>query len=67
MAMVLHPEVQRRAQAELDAVIGADRLPAFEDRESLPYVEAVIREALRWQLVSPLGTVFTISPLVTRA
>lgn len=35
--MTLHPEVQRKAQAEIDAVIGNDRLPNFEDREDLPY------------------------------
>lgn len=37
LAMLLHPEVQRRAQAEIDAVVGADRLPSFEDRAELPF------------------------------
>ncbi|KAG1899593.1 cytochrome P450 [Suillus fuscotomentosus] len=55
LAMVLYPDVQRRAQAEIDSVVGLDRLPTFEDRTSLPYVESVLRETLRWQPVLPLG------------
>ncbi|KAI6099770.1 cytochrome P450 [Pisolithus sp. B1] len=55
LAMLLYPEVQQRAQAELDSVVGTDRLPDFEDRASLPYVEAVYRETLRWYPTAPLG------------
>ncbi|KAG1727741.1 cytochrome P450 [Suillus lakei] len=55
LAMMLYPEVQKRAQAEIEAVIGTDLLPTFEDRSSLPYVEAVLRETLRWHPVFPLG------------
>ncbi|KAH7919739.1 cytochrome P450 [Leucogyrophana mollusca] len=55
LAMVLHPEIQKRAQAEIDNVTGGDRLPDFEDRSSLPFVEAVFRETLRWHPVIPLG------------
>ena len=47
--MVAFPEVQRRAQAELDAVVGRARLPTFADAPRLPYVRAVIREVLRWR------------------
>ena len=53
--MVLNPEVQKRAQAEIDAVVGTVRLPDFDDRSSLPYVEAIYRETLRWHPVAPLG------------
>ena len=53
--MSLHPSVQRKAQAELDAVVGAHRLPDFGDRTALPYVDALVREALRWMPVVPLG------------
>ncbi|KIJ25376.1 hypothetical protein M422DRAFT_237031 [Sphaerobolus stellatus SS14] len=56
IAMAMHPEVQKKAQKELDAVIGTDRLPEFEDRESLPYINAIILEVLRWQNVIPLIT-----------
>ncbi|KAM5530763.1 hypothetical protein V8D89_015570 [Ganoderma adspersum] len=57
MAMAMHPEVQAKAQAELDAVVGPDRLPEHSDRDALPYVNAVVKEALRWQNVVPLGVV----------
>ncbi|OBZ67814.1 O-methylsterigmatocystin oxidoreductase [Grifola frondosa] len=55
LAMLSHPEVQRKAQAELDAVVGPDRLPDFGDRDSLPYVNAIALECFRWQPVAPLG------------
>ncbi|KIJ11833.1 hypothetical protein PAXINDRAFT_33646, partial [Paxillus involutus ATCC 200175] len=55
LAMVQNPHVWKRAQAEIDTVTGMDRLPDFEDRPSLPYVEAVLRETQRWQPVGPLG------------
>ena len=41
LAMVLYPEVQRKAQEEIDKVVGKDTLPTFDDMESLPYVKAV--------------------------
>ncbi|TDL20089.1 cytochrome P450 [Rickenella mellea] len=55
LAMVLNPEVQKRGQAELDAVVGPDRLPSYEDRSSLPYIEAIVKEVLRWNPVGPMG------------
>ena len=55
LAMTLYPEVQKRAQEELDRVIGNDRLPGFEDRENLPYVEALVKEVFRFHPVVPLG------------
>ncbi|KIJ08455.1 hypothetical protein PAXINDRAFT_18410 [Paxillus involutus ATCC 200175] len=55
LAMVQNPHVWKRAQAEIDAVLGMDRLPEFEHRAFLPYVEAILRETLRWQPVLPLG------------
>ena len=45
--MVLHPECQSRAQEEIDFVIGPGRLPGFDDRSSLPYVEGVMQESFR--------------------
>ena len=56
LAMVEHPRVWKRAQAEIDAVVGTDRLPEFDDGPSLPYVDAIIREVLRWRPVLPLST-----------
>ncbi|KAG2042217.1 cytochrome P450 [Suillus americanus] len=55
LAMILYPEVQAKAQAEIDTVVDSTRLPGFEDRPSLPYVEAILRETFRWMPASPLG------------
>ncbi|KAF9531077.1 cytochrome P450 [Crepidotus variabilis] len=55
LAMVLHPGVQKKAQAELDSVVGNGRLPSFSDRDSLPYLSAVASEVLRWHAVTPTG------------
>ncbi|CUA67994.1 O-methylsterigmatocystin oxidoreductase [Rhizoctonia solani] len=55
LAMTLNPHVALKAQAELDGVIGQDRLPEMNDRESLPYIECVLREVLRWQPVTPIA------------
>ncbi|EKM77276.1 hypothetical protein AGABI1DRAFT_77728 [Agaricus bisporus var. burnettii JB137-S8] len=54
MAMALYPNVQKKAQAELDQVLGS-RLPEFNDRPSLPYINALLKECARWQLVTPLA------------
>ena len=56
--MALYPEVQKRAQAEIDAIIGPNRLPNFHDRPSLPYINAVVKESSRWNSVLPLGRPF---------
>lgn len=53
--MVIRPEVLVRAQEELDRVIGRDRLPGILDRPQLPYIEAVVKETLRWNNVVPMG------------
>ncbi|EIM84324.1 cytochrome P450 [Stereum hirsutum FP-91666 SS1] len=55
LAMILYPEVQKKAQAEIDAVVGHDRLPDFSDEKLLPYVGALAKEVLRWRNVTPLG------------
>jgi cytochrome P450 len=53
LAMIAFPEVQRRAQTEIDAVVGRDRVPTFADSPRLPYVQAIIREILRWRPTLP--------------
>jgi cytochrome P450 len=53
--MALYPEVQRKAQTEIDQVVGNSRLPDFSDEDALPYVQAVLKEVLRWHPVAPLG------------
>ncbi|KAJ7065515.1 cytochrome P450, partial [Mycena amicta] len=54
-AMLAYPEVQRKAQAELDAVLGHGNLPTFDDQSSLPYVSALVKEVLRWRSVTPIA------------
>lgn len=53
--MAMFPEVQKKAQAELDAHIGSGRLPDYSDYESLVYIRAITLEAMRWIPVVPLG------------
>ena len=55
LAMTLYPKVQRKAQAEIDSVVGNSRLPDYSDQDALPYVQAVLKEVLRWHPVAPLG------------
>ena len=55
LTMALYPEVQRKAYQQIEKVVGNDRLPDFEDRPNLPYVEAIVKEAFRWQPVLPFG------------
>ena len=53
--MAMYPDVQQKAQAELDAVVGPDRLPELSDSSSLPYLNALIKELLRWHPALILG------------
>ncbi|KAF8551808.1 cytochrome P450 [Imleria badia] len=55
LMMVLFPDVQKKAQAQIDVVIGKGRLPRLQDRPSLPYIDAILRETLRYSPVAPLS------------
>jgi len=55
LAIAKYPDVQRKAQAEMDAVVGRDRLPTFADRDALPYVNAICLELYRWLPIVPLA------------
>ncbi|KAF7346363.1 Cytochrome p450 [Mycena sanguinolenta] len=55
LAMALHPDIQKKAQNEIDTIVGTHQLPEFNDRPSLPYVEALYREIMRWKPMVPLG------------
>ncbi|CCO36613.1 O-methylsterigmatocystin oxidoreductase Short=OMST oxidoreductase [Rhizoctonia solani AG-1 IB] len=55
LAMIQNPDVQAKAQAEIDAVVGDRRLPEMDDEHKLPYVGRVIKEVFRWRPVIPLG------------
>ncbi|OQO10660.1 hypothetical protein B0A48_03958 [Cryoendolithus antarcticus] len=60
LAMVLHPEIQKKAQAEIDAVTG-DRIPDDSDYDRLPYVMAVIKEVQRWRPITGIGVPHQLS------
>ncbi|ESK89478.1 cytochrome p450 [Moniliophthora roreri MCA 2997] len=55
LAMITFPEVQRKAQEELDRVVGRTRIPTLNDMENLPYMRALVKEALRWRPAPPMG------------
>jgi cytochrome P450 len=55
LAMLANPEAQRKAQEEIDSVVGRGQLPDFEDEEALPYLAALVKEVLRWRNVAPFG------------
>jgi cytochrome P450 len=55
MGLIERPEVFARARAEIDRVVGTDRLPNFDDYDQLPYITAMSKEALRWREVGPIG------------
>jgi cytochrome P450 len=57
LAMAMHPAVQTKAQAEIDALLGPNptRLPTFADRAQLPYISLIVEEAQRWHPVAPMG------------
>ncbi|KIK65278.1 hypothetical protein GYMLUDRAFT_38711 [Collybiopsis luxurians FD-317 M1] len=55
LAMTQNPDSQAKAQREIDEVVGRERLPTYDDRKSLPYIEAIYREIMRWHPPGPLG------------
>ncbi|KAJ3573814.1 hypothetical protein NP233_g2187 [Leucocoprinus birnbaumii] len=55
LAMLRYPSVQQKAQEELDKVVGPDRLPDFKDSPNLPYLNAILRELIRWRPSAPVA------------
>lgn len=55
LVMLLYPDVQKKAQKELDDVLGGDTFPSLDGRKNLPYVEALCKEVFRWHAVVPTG------------
>ncbi|KAF9078788.1 cytochrome P450 2 Le.CYP2 [Rhodocollybia butyracea] len=64
LTMTQYPDVQSKGRAEIDRVVGRDRLPTFEDRQSLPYVESIYREIMRMHPLFPLDS-FMFQPKMT--
>lgn len=52
---MLNPDVFQKARAEIDRVVGTDRLPALSDRPKLRYIDYIVEETTRWRPLSPIG------------
>ncbi|KAI0964999.1 cytochrome protein [Xylaria arbuscula] len=57
--MTLAPDIQHKAQEEIDRVVGDGRLPEYSDKDSLPYVSAIVSESFRWHTVVPMAAPHT--------
>ncbi|KAF9067530.1 cytochrome P450, partial [Rhodocollybia butyracea] len=55
LTCILYPHWIPRAQKEIDAVVGQNRLPTFKDRPRIPYIKAIIRETLQWRPAAHFG------------
>ena len=55
--MLHHPDVMKRGQEEVDRVCGSNgvRMPEYDDIDSMPYINAIVNESLRWRPVAVLG------------
>ncbi|KIJ57216.1 hypothetical protein M422DRAFT_238810 [Sphaerobolus stellatus SS14] len=65
LQLILHPDIQKRVQLELDSVVGSPgsaefRLPTWEDRARTPYLEALLKEILRWHPATGTGIPHTV-------
>jgi cytochrome P450 len=47
MFLATHPWVQKKAQKELDALCGVEKVPNFADFKNLPYINCIMKEGLR--------------------
>jgi cytochrome P450 len=56
MAMACYPEAQRKAQEQIDAMIGDERSPQWSDYDNIPYVAQIQKETMRWRPVTTTGT-----------
>ena len=65
LGMAAYPEALKKCHEELDRVVGRSRMPTLGDRDSLPYIRATVREALRWRAVAPVGELLPKMNLIT--
>ncbi|KAG6895218.1 hypothetical protein C0992_002520 [Termitomyces sp. T32_za158] len=68
IGLLTNPMALKKAQEEIDRIVGPDHLPTFDDEDSLPYITAITKEALRWRSITPIGTTYImrqskVSPL----
>jgi len=62
--MLLYPDVQARARAEINQIVKHNQMPSIDDKDSLPYLSAVLLEVLRYYPPTPLGLLAVIKCLV---
>jgi len=55
LACVMFPDAVKKAQKEIDEIVGSDRSPDFDDLLKMPYVEAFVKEVFRWRSVAIIG------------
>ena len=55
LALVLNPHVVSKARKQMDEVVGLERLPNFDDRDRLPYIDCIVWETMRWHPIFPMG------------
>jgi len=51
----------KKAQKEIDTVVGSHRMPSFEDFDTLPYIRSIVRETLRWHPSLALGVAHAVT------
>ncbi|KAJ2928435.1 hypothetical protein H1R20_g8645, partial [Candolleomyces eurysporus] len=61
LGLLEHPEVLKKAQAQIDSVVTPGDLPGFEHESSLPYITAIAHESLRWRDVTPIAVPHLLS------
>jgi cytochrome P450 len=44
LGLTAYPRVVKKAQEELDRVVGKSRMPTFDDAKDLPYIHAMVKE-----------------------
>lgn len=54
LGILAFPDAQRKAQEEIDRVVGSDRAPEFDDLERMPYMQALLKETHRFRPNAPL-------------
>jgi len=55
LAMIFNPKAMKKAQEELDRVVGKGELPDFSHKDNLPYIDALVKEVLRWSPPLPVA------------
>ena len=53
--MATHPDIQKKAQKEIDQLLRGERLPTLTDWDDLPYISAMTKEMYRWHAPAPIS------------